>query len=563
MNMKNRWMVLMALMGGMAQMLPLSAQQADYRSEVWSPDLGNGTYKNPVLFADYADPDVCRVGEDYYLTSSSFGSLPGLQILHSKDLVNWRFLTAAIPHTLQPEETPERPQHGKRVWAPSIRHHDGVYYIYWGDPDQGVFVVKATRPEGPWTEPVLVKAGRGVIDPCPLWDDDGKLYLVHAYAGSRAELKSVIAICELNEEGTRAVTQSRIVFDGHEAHETCEGPKFYKRNGYYYIFHPAGGVPTGWQVVQRSRNVYGPYEWRTVMAQGGSEVNGPHQGAWVDTPMGEDWFLHFQDVGAYGRLVHLQPMRWVDDWPVIGVDKDGDGCGEPVLTYRKPRVGAEYPVCNPLDSDEFDGYTLSPQWQWHGNINEKWAYYAGNESLVRLYSYPVVPDYRNLWDVPNLLLQKTPAKDFTATMKLTFKPIGNYVGERTGLVVMGLDYAGLFLEQTAEGLWLSQAECRDAEEGTAECRHDAVRLQQNTVYLRVRFSADGEKIAESDGGHDWVVKCHFSYSLDGKRYQPLGKPFQAREGKWIGAKVGTFCTRPAIKTNDGGWADVDWFRITK
>lgn len=563
MNMKNRWMVLMALMGGMAQMLPLSAQQADYRSEVWSPDLGNGTYKNPVLFADYADPDVCRVGEDYYLTSSSFGSLPGLQILHSKDLVNWRFLTAAIPHTLQPEETPERPQHGKRVWAPSIRHHDGVYYIYWGDPDQGVFVVKATRPEGPWTEPVLVKAGRGVIDPCPLWDDDGKLYLVHAYAGSRAELKSVIAICELNEEGTRAVTQSRIVFDGHEAHETCEGPKFYKRNGYYYIFHPAGGVPTGWQVVQRSRNVYGPYEWRTVMAQGGSEVNGPHQGAWVDTPMGEDWFLHFQDVGAYGRLVHLQPMRWVDDWPVIGVDKDGDGCGEPVLTYRKPRVGAEYPVCNPLDSDEFDGYTLSPQWQWHGNINEKWAYYAGNESLVRLYSYPVVPDYRNLWDVPTLLLQKTPAKDFTATMKLTFKPIGNYVGERTGLVVMGLDYAGLFLEQTAEGLWLSQAECRDAEEGTAECRHDAVRLQQNTVYLRVRFSADGEKIAESDGGHDWVVKCHFCYSLDGKRYQPLGKPFQAREGKWIGAKVGTFCTRPAIKTNDGGWADVDWFRITK
>ena len=128
---------------------------------------------------------------------------------------------------------------------------------------------------------------------------------------------------------------------------------------------------------------------------------------------------------------------------------------------------------------------------------------------------------------------------------------------------MGLDYAGLFLEQTAEGLWLSQAECRDAEEGTAECRNDAVRLQQNTVYLRVRFSADGEKIAESDGGHDWVVKCRFSYSLDGKWYQPLGKPFQAREGKWIGAKVGTFCTRPAIKTNDGGWVDVDWFRMTK
>ena len=547
---------------GLLAALPMAAQQKEYVSQVWVADRGDGTYQNPVLYADYSDPDACRVGNDFYMTSSSFNCLPGLQILHSNDLVNWRIIGAAIPYRLTPVSTPERPEHGNRVWAPAIRHHNGEFYIFWGDPDQGVFMTKARDPQGPWTEPVLVKAGQGIIDPCPLWDDDGQVYLVHAYAGSRAQLKSVIAICQLNEEATQAVTPSRIVFDGHEAHPTCEGPKFYKKGGYYYIFHPAGGVPTGWQVVLRSKNVYGPYECKTVLAQGNTSVNGPHQGAWVDTPTGEDWFLHFQDVGAYGRLVHLQPMKWKDGWPVIGTDPDGDGCGEPVLAHRKPDVGRTYPVCTPQESDEFDGYTLSPQWQWHANINEKWAYYAGNQGFVRLYSYPVVPQYRNLWDVANLLLQKTPAPNFTATMKLTFSPTKQYKGERTGLVVMGMDYAALVLENTAGELTLSQVVCHGADKGQPEQVNASVGLKESTVYLRVKFGCDGRKIAQSEGGHDLLVTCDFSYSTDGRTFSPLGTTFQAREGKWIGAKVGTFCTRPAIKANDGGWADVDWFRIT-
>lgn len=541
--------------------IPAVAQ--NYVSEVWVADKGNGTYQNPILYADYSDPDACRVGDDFYMTSSSFNCLPGLQILHSKDLVNWTIIGAAVPNTLQPVETPERPEHGNRVWAPSIRHHNGEFYIFWGDPDQGAFMTKAKDPKGPWTEPVLVKPGKGIIDTTPLWDDDGRVYLVHAYAGSRAGLKSVIAICELNADATAAITQSRIVFDGHEKHETCEGPKFYKRNGYYYIFFPAGGVPTGWQVAARSKNVYGPYEDKIVLAQGKTKVNGPHQGAWVDTPTGEDWFLHFQDVGAYGRIIHLQPMKWVNDWPVIGIDKDGDGCGEPVMTYKKPDVGKTYPVCTPQESDEFDGFTLSPQWQWHANINEKWAYYAGDKGFVRLYSYPVVKEYKNLWDVANLLLQKTPAPNFTATMKLTFAPSPKYKGERTGLVVMGRDYAGLILENTQEGLTLSQVECKKADAGKPEKVNATVTLQNPTIYLRAKFSTNGKKIKESEGGSDQVVACEFSYSPDGKKYTPLGTAFKVREGKWIGAKVGMFCTRPAMVINDGGWADVDWFRITE
>ena len=549
------------LSGVIAAMCVLSMQaQTNYKSKVWVSDQGDGTYKNPVLYADYSDPDVIRVGEDYYMTSSSFNCIPGLQILHSKDMVNWEFAGAAVPNALYPYDD-EKPEHGNRVWAPSIRHHNGFFYIFWGDPDQGAFMTKAKDVKGPWSEPVIVKAGKGIIDTTPLWDEDGKVYMVHAYAGSRAGLKSVLAICELNSDATKAIGPSRIIFDGHIDQVTCEGPKIHKRNGYYYIFHPAGGVPTGWQTVQRSKNIYGPYETRIVMKQGKSPINGPHQGAWVDTPTGEDWFFHFTDVGAYGRLLCLEPMKWVNDWPVIGMAKKGAEWGEPVTQYKKPNVGKTYPICTPVESDEFDGMVLGPQWQWQANYNEKWAYFAGDKGFVRLYSHPVADDYKSLWDVPNLLLQKTPAPNFSATTKITFSPIEKYKGEKTGLVVMGLDYAALTVENTESGLKLSQVECKKADKGNTEKQNASVDLKKNTFYLRADISTDGSKISKSEGGHDLVVKCQFYYSTDNKKFEKLGNEFQVKEGKWIGAKVGVFCTRPNIKTNDGGWADVDWFRI--
>ena len=531
----------------------------EYVSEVWRADLGNGYYKNPVLYADYSDPDACRVGDDFYMTSSSFNCIPGLQILHSKDLVNWEIVSAAVPYALPPVDD-VAPLHGMRVWAPSIRHHDGWFYIFWGDPDQGAFMTKAQDVAGPWTEPVLVKAGKGIIDTTPLWDDDGRVYMVHAYAGSRAGFKSVISICELNADATKAITPSRIIFDGHGEHPTCEGPKFYKHDGYYYIFHPAGGVQTGWQVVQRSKNIYGPYEMKVTLAQGDTDINGPHQGAWVDTPTGEHWFLHFQDVGAYGRLVHLQPMTWIDGWPVMGVDRDGDGCGEPVLKYKKPNVGKSYPINNPRESDEFNGYELGKQWQWHANFNEKWHYCAGQKGVLRLFSYPEPEGGKSLWDVPNLLMQKPMAPNFTCTTKLNFTTSDKYLGERTGLVVMGLDYAAIVMENTADGLVLNQVVCKEADKGNVEKVIASVPLQSGEVYLRAKFMDKG--MLEKNP-LDMKVMVQFSYSLDGKKFKPLGEAFQAKEGKWIGAKTGVFCTRPAKERVDGGWVDVDFFRVTK
>ena len=274
---------------------------------VWAADNGDGTYKNPILYADYSDPDAIRVGQDYYLTASSFTCLPGLPILHSPDLVNWTLLAHALP--AYPEARFATPQHGQGVWAPALRYHNGLFYLYWGDPDSGVYCTRSKTPAGPWDTPVLVLPGKGIIDPCPLWDDDGQAYMVHAWAASRAGVNSLLTLRTMTADGLHVSTTGRHIFDGRERHPTIEGPKFYKRNGYCYIFAPAGGVTQGWQTVLRSKDIYGPYESRVVMAQGTTPINGPHQGGWVETPSGQSWFLHFQDAGAYGRILHLQIGR--------------------------------------------------------------------------------------------------------------------------------------------------------------------------------------------------------------------------------------------------------------
>lgn len=285
-------------------------------------------YTNPILPYDYSDPDVCRVGGTYLMTSSSFNNVPGLQILASKDLVHWEIVDAAIRYQLPGYEEGDKVT-GNFVWAPAIREHDERLYIYYGDPDRGIYCIRSKKlsverleiRDFPleWEEPVLVVKAKGYIDPCPLWDEDGRVWLSHGVAGSRFGLKSVLMMAELNADGLSVKVPSRIIFDGHEQHPTCEGTKLYKRNGYYYLMHPAGGVATGWQVVQRSKNIYGPYELKITLAQGKTAINGPHQGAWVETPEGENWFFHFQDVGVAGRIVHLQPVKWVNDWPEMGI----------------------------------------------------------------------------------------------------------------------------------------------------------------------------------------------------------------------------------------------------
>ncbi len=519
--------------------------QTNSISKVWVADNGDGTYKNPILHADYSDPDAIRVGDDFYMTASSFNTAPGLPILHSKDLVNWELINYVFQRQ-NPPDVFDKPQHGGGVWAASIRFHDGEFYIFYPDPDFGIYMTKTKNPAGVWSEPVLIKAGKGWIDPCPLWDDDGNAYLVSAFAGSRAGIKTVLIVSKMSADGTKLLDDGVLVFDGHENHPTVEGPKFYKRNGFYYIFAPAGGVPTGWQLVLRSKNIYGPYDEKIVLAQGNTNINGPHQGAWVTTQTGEDWFLHFQDKGAYGRVVHLQPMSWKNDFPVIGIDKDGDGTGEPVITYKKPNIGKNYPVLTPPDSDEFSDAKLGLQWQWHANPNATWAFPFPAKGYLRMNSVQVPENYKNLWDLPNLLLQKFPAEEFTVTAKVNFTP--RFEGEKFGLVVMGLDYSYIGVANKNEKLFISQSTAKDADEGHLETETTPIELKNKEFYLRVKISKD--------------AICSFGFSSDGKNFQNVGKDFKAREGKWIGAKVGLFFTRPT-KFNDAGTADIDWFRFEK
>lgn len=548
--MKRKHLLLMMLA------LPMAAL-AQYKSQVWSPDNGNGTYTNPVINADYSDPDVCVAGEDYYLTASSFNCIPGLPILHSKDLVNWEIVGHAVKE-LEPKQEFDRPSHGNGIWAPSIRYHNGEFYIYWGDPDYGVFMVKAKDPAGEWSKPLCVIPGKGLIDTTPLWDDDGRCYLVNAYANSRSRFASVIAIRELSADGTKPIGNPVIIYDGNGTESrTCEGPKIYKRDGWYWVMFPAGGVPTGFQVAMRSKNPFGPYESKVVLAQGKTKINGPHQGAWVHTKFGEDWFLHFQDKEAYGRVVHLQPVTWKDNWPVMGIDKDGDYCGEPVTTYRKPKTSGKVQVVNPAESDEFSDTRLGLQWQWHANYNETFGMPTAFGSY-RVYTHKVSEKFQNLWEVPNLLLQKTPANKFTATTKIRFTSKDQ--NQTGGLLMMGLDYSGLVVKRVGNDFQLLQISCKSADKGKPQTEQliatlkptavDQIDYQPGThidIYMRMSVN---------DG------KMHFSYSLDGKKYTKCGTEFTMREGKWIGAKIGFVAYEPGQKTNRG-WIDADWFRVTR
>ncbi len=509
----------------------------------WVPDRGDGRYTNPVLFADYSDPDVIRVGDDFYLTSSSFNEVPGLPILHSKDLVNWTLVGHAIERL--PEPRFDEPLHGDGVWAPCLRYHDGWFWIFFGDPDAGIYMTKAQAPAGPWEPIHLVQAGQGLIDPSPLWDDDGNAYLVHAFARSRAHVSSILTLHRMSPDGSRLLDDGQIVYDGRNlVAPDIEGPKLYKRAGYYYILAPAGGVPDGWQLALRSRSPFGPFEAKRVLERGSTPINGPHQGGWVELASGESWFLHFQDRGPFGRVVHLEPVQWVDDWPQIGVDLDGNGVGEPVSDFAKPSVGGGSEAATPATTDELDSPQLGLEWQWEANPRDQWMSLVARRGWMRLFATPSPGDPANLWQLPNLLLQKFPAPRFSVTARLDVR--GLQSGERAGLVIMGQAYSYLAAERTSSGCRLVKLSSSDASSRGHQIEEAETACGGDTIELRVAVDTD--------------AACTFSHAKDGGRFTPIGQPFNAIAGTWIGAKVGLFCL--AQRSDPApGFADVDWFRV--
>ena len=517
------------------------------KTTMWNADLGNGMYKNPILYADYSDPDACRAGEDYFMIASSFCNAPGLPVLHSKDLVNWKVVNYILPKV--PEERYDKPVHGCGVWAPAIRYHDGTFFACFPMPDEGIYMSTTKDPFGTWSEPVNIRPGAGWIDPCPFWDEDGRAYLVAGVAKSRIGYKSVLHMIEMQPDGMGLIGEAKVVFDGNlNEQETIEGPKLYKRNGWYYIFAPAGGVKTGWQTVLRSRNIFGPYEYRVVMRQGDTPVNGPHQGAWVDTVTGEDWFLHFQDVYAAGRIIHLQPMSWKEDWPIIGIAKDGNDYGEPVLTYRKPNVGEaakEAEICEPDASDDFTKNTLGLQWQWNANPKEDW-YKLTSEGLC-LNAVKQEEQIKH-GDYPNLLLQKWPAPEFICDTTLSLS--GLKANEEAGVISMGVKYALLSFARNEEGVVeasfingeqkYGKILVESTEETSTSLGTLAFADDSETITVRMSVYRVGTQDLSEKEKNFPLEEVVFEYSTNGTDYKKAGS-YMAAAGRWVGVKSGVYC----------------------
>jgi len=517
-------------------LLLLALSGSLYSIAQWYPDNGDGTYKNPIIYADYSDPDVIRVGDDYWMVASSFTCMPGIPLLHSYDLIHWEIVNHIYDRL--PLQKYDHPVHGEGSWAPSIRYHNGMFYVYFCTPYDGLFVARTKDPRGKWEMQQILEVVKWE-DPCPFWDDDGQSYLVHSiHRGGPA------IIHKMSPDGLRLLDNGTVVYHDVKANPVLEGMKMMKRNGWYYILAPAGGVSTGWQTVLRSKNIYGPYEQRRVLVPGNG-INGPHQGGLVETQTGEWWFLHFQSKGAYGRIIHLQPAGWTDDgWVVMGDDPEKDGKGLPVLTYRKPNVGKTHPVRIPQTTDEFKTKNLGLQWQWQAHAKDSWYSLTARPDYIRLYAEPCPSEFGNLYFAGNLLLQKLPAPAFTATTYLE----SNFtdIGERAGAIVMGNAYTYIALIRGEEGNRVAVVSGKNDRLAVVPEELASVNTTATKVWFRIHVYDNEE--------------CSFSYSLDGENYSELGARYPMTAGTWIGAKVGIFSSSPNI-VRGKGYADFDWFRL--
>lgn len=494
----------------------------------WIPDNGDGTFSNPIIHADYSDPDVIRHGEDFWMTSSSFQCTPGLPILHSRDLVNWRIVNHALRQVPHPSYSEVR--RGCGVWAPAIRFHAGKFWIFFPMPDEGIYVTTADDPAGEWSEPWCLAKARGWIDPCPFWDDDGSAYLAHAYAFSRSGKKERIHLRPMSPDGTHLLGGGKELF--HTPHHTyLEGPKLHKHQGWYYILCPGGGVQSGWQVVFRSREIWGPYEEKVVLEQGPSPINGPHQGALVDLEDGTWWFVHFQDCGPFGRIVHLQPVRWEAGWPVMGRDTDGNGIGEPVAGASKPLPFSEISI--PATSDDFSSAALGLQWQWNANNAPAWHSLTARPGFLRLYGAHC-PSL-DLTTYPRFLGQKFPARAFVTSTDVDVSAAAT--GSLAGLAVSsgsGAHFLALKRLDVGSELVLGAA-------GTVTVLGC---LPTERADLAVEVFPDGS----------------FQFLLPQGLAATPSPLFQAVEGGWIGARVGLFHFSP--EQADTGYADFSRFSFS-
>lgn len=477
-----------------------------YDDTTWG-DQGDNTYANPILCGDYSDPDVIRVGEKYYMVCSEFHFM-GMPVLESDDMVNWKII-AQVYRSLDYDGYSSMAKYGEGSWAPAIRYHDGRFYIYFCSPNEGLFLCTANSAAGPWSKPTLIKQVHGWEDPCPLWDDDtNTAWLGHSKLGG-----GPIIIHQMSLDGTQLLDDGTTVYNG----DVAEGTKLYKHNGLFCICISEGGVSTGWQSIMFSKKITGPYaKAHKILEQGYTKVNGPHQGALVDTPNGQWWFFHFQSHDPQGRVVHLQPVDWSGTYPVIGVDYDKNGIGEPVKTWKKPDTGVQTEPFAPQATDDFSSTELGLQWEFNHNPDS--THFSLTEKPGWLVVKPMHAD--SLRGSRNQTVQKVMGYSGVATTKLDFSALAE--GTRAGLLLTGAKYCAIgIMKKDGKNLLYTE------NEGTLSTDVSVANGNGNEVWLQVKMDAT-------------AGTNQFYYSLDGTTFQSLGDAFTEGSRDWKGPHVGVF-----------------------
>lgn len=484
-------------------------------------DNGNGTYTNPVIASDFPDPDVIRVGSWYYMVNTTMFIFPGVTILKSHDLVNWQYCCNAVKRF---DYSPcydldgcNRYGHGQ--WATSLRYHNGTYYLLFVTLDEGGFLCTAKQPEGPWK---IRHLPRGFYDASLLFDGN-KIYVAHG--------NSKIYVTELNKNFV-PMGKDSLAFTGDIRHG-LEGTHFYKIHGYYYLYSTYG-ARDGIQVALRSRHVYGPYKEKVVMRDTTLGINyGIHQGALIETQTGQWWTMLFVDQGAFGRFPSLQPVKWVNGWPMVGIN------GKAVITYKKPDVGKTYPITTLPTSDEFNEAKLGMQWGWnHNPVPNKWSL-TQRPGYLRIETAKVVSSFP--W-ARNTLTQRMFAyySKFVPTIAVTKMDVRNMKdGDVAGLAIFQKPYAYIAVK-----LWKGIKYVAMVNNGKTM---DSAAIKTNTIYLRTSASYG-------------TSKASFSYSFDNKHFTPLGNELAMR----FSLKIFTgnkFCLFNYATKILGGYVDFDWFRM--
>ncbi len=514
----------------------LFSQNLTSQTGSWG-DQGNGTYINPVLNADYSDPDIVRVGDDFYMVCSEFHFM-GMPVLHSKDLVNWTIISQVYKEFKFAPEFDTNERYAGGSWAPAIRYHDNKFWVYFCTPDEGLFMSTAEKAEGPWAPLHQVADTAGWEDPCPFWDDDGQAYLGRSKVGA-----GPIIIHKMSSDGKELLDDGFTVYTG----PVAEGTKIHKLNDYYYLSIPEGGVAQGWQTVVRSKNIFGPYEKKVVLETGSTKINGPHQGSLIELPNGDWWFMHFQSDFTIGRVVHLQPMFWKDDWPEIGVDIDRNGIGEPVYTWKKPDVGEVYPITAPQTSDEFSESEPGLQWAWnHNPVNEAWSL-TEKSGFLSLTSLPA----STIKEARNTLTQKIMGSDGEATTLLITNEMTD--GQKAGLCLIGRQYNQIGIVNDNGKLSVFT---------DIEGKVTKKRIKASRIYLQVKIVKPEIELREPSENErrrfPSIQPSHqFYYSTNNKDFVPLGEKFTATFGNWKGPKIGLYSYH---ENGNGGTALFDWFR---